>query len=378
MRHKEHFSRFLSADPERLHFAAHSHHPWPDVTFAAQQQAWEDAARWMDDKWGHFFGTVYPEVQRGVADNLGLADPQSIVIAPNTHQLLVRIFSCIEPPVRLLSTDSEFHSFARQSRRWEEEGLAIMDRIPVTPYETFAERFGRELRAGVHDLVFLSEVFYNSGFVVPGLHRLVASLSEEKTLVVIDGYHAYMARPTNIGPIQDRVFYLTGGYKYAMSGEGVCFLHAPPRYGPRPVDTGWFAAFGALESGMQDEVPYPKDGSRFAGATFDPSGVYRMRAVLSWMEEADLTPARISSHVRHLQQHFLAGEVFPGELIPPLPLERGNFLAFRTEEAQGVYEELHRLGVVTDYRGDRIRFGFGIYHDESDVDRLITMLRKVV
>ena len=29
------FSRFL-ADPERLHFAAHSHHPWPDVARDAQ------------------------------------------------------------------------------------------------------------------------------------------------------------------------------------------------------------------------------------------------------------------------------------------------------------------------------------------------------
>ena len=32
---KEHFSRFLGAAPGRLHVAAHSHHPWPDVTFEA-------------------------------------------------------------------------------------------------------------------------------------------------------------------------------------------------------------------------------------------------------------------------------------------------------------------------------------------------------
>ena len=44
----EHFSRFLGAVPGRLHAAAHSHHPWPDVTFDAQQQAWLDAARLAD------------------------------------------------------------------------------------------------------------------------------------------------------------------------------------------------------------------------------------------------------------------------------------------------------------------------------------------
>ena len=34
------FSRALSLAPERLHFAAHSHHLWPDASFEAQQQAW--------------------------------------------------------------------------------------------------------------------------------------------------------------------------------------------------------------------------------------------------------------------------------------------------------------------------------------------------
>lgn len=46
---KPHFRRFLEAQPARLHFAAHSHHPWPDVTFEAQQQAWLDAATHQDE-----------------------------------------------------------------------------------------------------------------------------------------------------------------------------------------------------------------------------------------------------------------------------------------------------------------------------------------
>jgi uncharacterized protein YndB with AHSA1/START domain len=57
------FSRFLSADPDRLDFAAHSHHPWPDVTFAAHEQAWLDAARLVDDKWERVFGEVVPEAR---------------------------------------------------------------------------------------------------------------------------------------------------------------------------------------------------------------------------------------------------------------------------------------------------------------------------
>ncbi len=375
---KDGFTRFLGADPDRLHFAAHSHHPWPDVSYHAHQQAWLDAARSMDDKWELIFGKLMPSVATRVADLTGLASGETIAFAPNTHEFLVRIFSCVEPPVRVLTTDAEFHSFTRQTRRWEEEGLAIVDRVPAEPFQTFAERFTQEVRPGVHDLIYLSQVFYDSGFVVPDLDRIVSSVSEETTLIAIDGYHAFMALPFSLGAIQDRVFYLAGGYKYAMSGEGVCFLHCPPGYGPRPVDTGWYAGFGQLESGVSDRVPYASDGSRFLGATFDPAGLYRMDAVLGWLGELGVTPGGVSHHVSALHQRFLAGGTLPGVLTPPAPLARGNFLTFETDDAAHLHLELHKRKVITDYRRNRLRVGFGVYHDEEDVDRLLAHISELL
>jgi selenocysteine lyase/cysteine desulfurase len=371
---KPHFSRFLEARPDRLHFAAHSHHPWPDISYEAHQQAWLDAAGMMDDKWDHVFGDVIPSAQSLVAGVLGLADPSTLTFGPNTHSFLVRLFSCLDAPVRVLSTDAEFHSFTRQSRRWEEAGLAIVDRIPAEPFETLPSRLTREARAGVHDLIYLSQVLFDSGLVLSSLDQIVSSVPENRTFVVIDGYHAFMALPVNLGAIQDRVFFLAGGYKYAMSGEGVCFLHSPAGYGPRPVDTGWYAGFGQLETGVGEDIAYGDDGSRFAGATFDPSGLYRMNAVLGWLESQGITPAQIHGHVLDLQVRFLAGAPDLGELLIDDPSRRGNFLTFRSDQAAEIYHRLHDKDVVTDYRGDRLRIGFGIYHDETDVDRLLGML----
>lgn len=375
---KEGFSRFIDADSDRLHFAAHSHHPWPDVSLEAHTRAWRDAAALADDKWDHVFGTVIPRLQERIAGVLGLDGGSTITFAPNTHEFLVRIFSCLDPPVRLLSTGSEFHSFTRQSRRWEEEGLAIVDRVPAEPFDTFAERFTAEARSGAHDLIYVSQVLYDSGFVVPGLDRIVSSVSEERAFFVIDGYHGFMALPTDLGSIQDRAFYIAGGYKYAMSGEGVCFLHSPPGYGPRPVDTGWYAGFGQLESGVGRQILYAEDGSRFAGATYDPSGIYRMDAVLGWLSDQGVGPAQIHQHARHLQEVFLAGEVRPGELTPPPGSARGNFLTFEAGAAGDLYQRLHDRGVITDYRGDRLRIGFGVYQDEGDVDRLVQVMDDIV
>ena len=82
--------------------------------------------------------------------------------------------------------------------------------------------------------------------------------------VVVDGYHGFMAAPTDLSAVADRIFYVAGGYKYAMSGEGAAFLHAPPGFCPRPVVTGWYAEFGALAArakAIHDDNP-AKDSMR--------------------------------------------------------------------------------------------------------------------
>ena len=45
----QHYSRFRVS--ERLLLTGHSHQAWPDVGFEAQQQAWLDAAEFVDAKW---------------------------------------------------------------------------------------------------------------------------------------------------------------------------------------------------------------------------------------------------------------------------------------------------------------------------------------
>lgn len=369
------FARFLDTDPGRLHFAAHSHHPWPDVSYEAHRQAWLDAARLMDDKWQHVFGTVVPRTRERIAGLLGLARADTIVFAPNTHELVVRLFSCFEPPVRILTTDAEFHSFHRQSRRWEEAGLAVVERVASEPHDSFAERFTQTARTGAYDLVYLSQVFFDSGFAVPLIDRIVSSVSDEKTFVVIDGYHSFMAMPVDMSTIQERVFFIAGGYKYAMAGEGACFMHCPPGYGERPVDTGWYASFGLLEEGPGAGVPYPDDGSRFSGATYDPSGIYRLDAVLGWLESEEVGPKQIRDHALEMQELFLTlVDRHPGTLIPPPGSGRGNFLTFRTGNARHYYRSLHDRRVITDYRGERLRIGFGIYHSPEDVERLAAIV----
>jgi kynureninase len=375
------FAATLDADPARLHVAAHSHHPWPDVVRDAQLAAWRDATVLLDRKWDHVFADVLPEVQRWIAHRLALPDPATIAVAPNTHELVTRILSCLDPPVRVLTTAGEFTSFERQIRRLAEDGLVVVERVPVEPFPTLDARLAERAAAGGYDLLFTSHVLYNSGVIVD-VDAVVAAVPDERPFVIVDGYHGFMAVPTDLSRIADRAFYTAGGYKYAMAGEGVCFAHCPPGYGRRPRDTGWFADFAALPDGPGADVGYGPGGQRFMGATFDPTPLHRFLAVQRWLDDAGVDVAAIHAHVRSLQRRLLAS--LPGRAgvlgtatpvaAPGPPGSHGHLLAFPVADAARATATLADRRVVVDHRAGRVRVGLGVYHDAGDVDRLLDRL----
>jgi selenocysteine lyase/cysteine desulfurase len=371
------FARSVGRAGAPLHVAAHSHHPWPDVSFDAQMAAWDDAARLLDRKWEHVFEHTIPAAQGHISRQLSLPDPSTLAFGPNTHGFVMRILSCLPPRPRVLTTGSEFMSFARQMARLEEDGGAEVVRVPTVPFDTFEARFAAEAAKGGWDLVFFSQVFFDSGYEVRDVAALAGAVREAQTFVVVDGYHAFMAVPVDFSAVAARAFYLAGGYKYAMAGEGACFLHAPPGYGARPRDTGWYAGFAALEGGARG-VPYAADGSRFLGATFDVSALYRFNAVQDWLAREGWTPAAMLAHVRGIEETFLdasrSADVSRATLIVPQAARRGRFLAFRTARAGAIVEKLAAQGIIADHRGDSLRIGLGIYHTADDAQRLAAAL----
>jgi selenocysteine lyase/cysteine desulfurase len=383
---KDLFSRSLDASPGRLHFASHSHHLWPDASFDAQIQAWNDAASLADEKWDKVMGEVWPEAQANVAAELGTGAPDSIVFSSNTHDFLLRLAAACprhdSKELRVLTTDGEFHSARRQFARWAEEGWLALDKVEAEPFESLSARFFAAAEHGGHDLILVSQVLFGSGRIFDSVAELAELARPEGPWVVIDGYHAFMAIEQPFGEVAAcSAFYLGGGYKYAMAGEGCAFLHAPQGYGPRPPITGWFAEFEDLTL-PPGSVGYAKDASRFLGATFDPSALYRFNAVQRMLRENGLSTARISTHVAALQDQFLGalnGTALVGaELLnPTVDGPHARFLAFRSPGAQRWYVDLKARNCITDVRGDVLRIGFGIYQDERDVEGILRLLSQI-
>ncbi len=383
---QEHYSHFLGAHPNLLHFAAHSHHFWPDVSRAAQIQCWDDAARFADEKWAYIFDQILPRAQTHVARSIGVSEDRQICFAPNTHELLLRLISCLSPerPINVLTTDSEFHSCSRQLARLEERSNFSVQRVSSQPFETFSARFSDAAASTDFDMIYLSHVFYNSGYVVQDLPGIVSAVKSSDTIIAIDGYHAVGAVPVDISAIQDRVFYLGGGYKYLQAGEGACFMSVPRKCSLRPESTGWFATFSNLKTipaSGEHSVAYSDDAFRFWGATFDPCGLYRFNAVQELLKRLDLTPQKAHHYVQGLQSYFLeqmdkANHKYINRqnLLNSQLETQGHFLTFRFPEASEFFIELRRLDILTDVRDDRLRFGFGLYQVKDSIDELFSRL----
>jgi hypothetical protein len=118
------------------------------------------------------------------------------------------------------------------------------------------------------------------------------------------------------------------------------------------------------------------------GATFDPSALYRYNAIQRMLRDNDLTTAAISAHVVSLQRRFLdaiQGTVLGAdELLNPLDgTPHARFLALRSTQAARWNAELMARKCITDVRGDVLRIGFALYHDEADGDALAALAREL-
>jgi selenocysteine lyase/cysteine desulfurase len=378
---KKFYTRFLAGHSALLHFAAHSHHFWPDVSREAQLAYWDDCALSSDEKWSKVFTEVIPKAQKHIASILNLQDPSQIAFAPNTHELTTRLLSVFlgKKELSILTTTNEFHSWRRQLLR-----LSELPEIKVTMLSPEdIEGIKRELKRGP-DLFFISQVFFDSGAVIStDVFKELIDCAPKNTLIAIDGYHGFAAVPTDLSQLEGRIFYLGGGYKYAQAGEGMGFI-VVPKGEWRPAYTGWFAEYAELTTPKGPQVGYSQDYMAFMGATQDPSGLYRFNAVWDLFQSEGLDVNKIHSYVLNLQKTFIQGlpEKFSKDwdlqALFDTPLgSHGHFLTFEAsseEKADRLQQALKIQGVVIDRRGSRLRFGFGLYQDQTDVQKLLETL----
>jgi selenocysteine lyase/cysteine desulfurase len=190
----------------------------------------------------------------------------------------------------------------------------------------------------------------------------------------------YCALDVDISSLEDTIFFLGGSYKYAQGGEGLCFMTLPKNCKLRPVYTGWFADFEGLTS-SSDTVNYTDNGFRFMGATLDITAFYRFNAVWSHFFSEGLSVSTFDQYIKTLMKKFI--QLIGEDQFYLADLSKiGHFLTLKCQsqdEASTLFHQLKDKGVLTDYRNASLRFGFGPYLTQKDVEKacaILTSLRK--
>lgn len=379
-----HYSKFRVAD--RLLLTGHSHQAWPDVAAEGLSEAFEDAARDVDEKWTAAFAKA-EEVRAGF--RTFLHDPRGeLALGASTHELVIRLLSSLDLRRRpkLVTTDGEFHTLRRQLARLGEEGIEVV-RVPAAPVETLAERLVSEIDDST-GAVFVSHVLFETSRIVPGLNFLAAACLSREVELVVDAYHALGVAPFALHDLGlTNAWVLGGGYKYLQLGEGNCFLRLPAHAQERrPVVTGWYAEFGALaDERRPDQVSYAGGADRFAGATYDPTSHYRGARVIRFFASEGLTPELLRETSLHqvglLARYFdeldLPDDVVTRDRDTPRA-EFGGFLSLRCENSGGLQAALAERGVRTDSRGEHLRFGAAPYLSDTQLKAAMAVLGEVV
>ena len=158
----------------------------------------------------------------------------------------------------------------------------------------------------------------------------------------------------------------------------------PPGRNLRPVLTGWFAEFPALEAPADASVSYGPGAAAFGGATYDPTSHYRAAAVFEFHLQQGLTPERLREISRHqvslLRSRFEQLHVNEdiARVVPVPDAMRAGFLAIRAPRAADLSRALRERGVMTDARGDILRLGPAPYLDDRQLTDGIAALGDVI
>lgn len=399
-------------------------HAWGKLAPGVFRDALDDLEalyRLGNPMWGIFFEKIVPEASRLVCSALEIPDNVATVhFGSNAHELSVRLLSQYlvdqrdiknsgDNVVRILTSDCEFYSISRQLNRLVETSTIDWQMEPAEPAATFTERILHRLKEAKRthkefDVVYVSQVTYlkqQTLFedVAMFVNEVHDSLSPSPPLVVVDGYHAFLAFPTALGQAAAKCCYIGGFLKHAGCGANGAFVTLPQRLNDmRPAFTGWLADPSILVPGSHGFKPgdLTKYDPKFLLQGGTPSFVLPLLVFIglqqAWKEAEPscITVRTIHSHVLALQNHFLAGIRHEGRIgiirdtlvLPLAPTEcRSHTLVFEQPtpgHAKDVVELLLREhGILVDCRENCVRVGFGPYHEMGDVRSLLEAVNNV-
>ena len=349
------FSRVLTAGLGGVYLANHSLGRPLD---AMEDDVREGLAAWyarMGDAWDLWRGEMDAHRAR-LANLLGAERPDCVVPKTSAGQGLRAVLNAFDGVPRVVATRGEFDSLDVILREYARRGRAALTMIEPRGGGDFA---AADIVAAITreiDLVVVSQVMFQTGQRLTELDAIVARAHAVGARVLLDVYHSLGVFPVDITALGVD-FAVGGSYKYLRGGPGACFVAIAPRLldaGFATLDVGWFAKASPFDYERPDPPRFAAGGDAWLESTPAVLPIYQARAGQVFMLAMGVE--RLRAYSLALQRRLVALLDERGIAARGGTEDCGAFVVVRNANARAWSAALEARGIVTDARGEWLRF----------------------
>jgi len=319
------------------------------------------------------------ELLREAAARLLSATPQEIAILKNTSEGLSFVAEGFrwKRGDNVVSTDLEFPSNFTPWKNLGRRGVEL--RLVQSRNGAYTVEDIEKLIDGNTRIVTVSSVAFHNGFTAD-LDGIGELCTRRNILFCVDAIQSLGAIPMDVR--KSKIAFLAAdGHKWLCGPEGAAIFYVAAEHRDKldVIENGWtnIERRGKFINCPTDLMP---DSRRFEAGSLNTNGIYGARAAIDLLHEVGIDEiAREVKRIAALLSERL--ESIGYRIATPRPIASGIVAAVPPVVETNTLLRLHRTleenGVVCAPREGMLRFAPHFYNDESDVGRVIDVLRSV-
>jgi cysteine desulfurase/selenocysteine lyase len=315
----------------------------------------------------------YEKLRASAAKLIGAADPHEIAIVKNTSEGLSFVAEGYKwrEGENVVTTALEFPSNYAPWKRLERRGVEcrVVDDPSVKAIERAID--------GRTRIVTVSSVAFHNGHTAD-LDAVGDLCAKHNILFCVDAIQSVGVLPTNVR--RSKIAFLAAdGHKWMCASEGAALFYVAAEHRERleVLESGWtnIERRGKFIGTSVDLLP---DSRRFEPGSLNTTGIYGLRAAIDLL--LDIGIDEIGREVIRIATRLADGlESIGFEVRTPCPIRSGIVGAAVSDgrELLRLHGELEKEGIICAPREGMLRFSPHFYNEESEVDRVLEVLRRL-
>lgn len=347
-------------------------------------RAYEAMERFLRDQrdfgaahWREWYAE-YDRLRESAARLIG-AQPSEIAILKNTSEGISFVAAGLRwrEDDNVITTDLEFPSNWTPWKRLESRGVEV--RVVGSRDGAFTADDIAALIDARTRLVTVSSVAFHNGFAAD-LEAIGALCASRGVLFCVDAIQSVGVLPIDVERAHID-FLAADGHKWMCGAEGTAIFYVAARSREEldVVESGWtnIDRKGKFILSPTDLLP---DARRFEAGSLNSTGIFGLRAAIDLLLEVGVDD--IAAEVKRLVTLLAEGlESIGFRVATPRPI-RSGILGVTPPDVESSVIRLHRLldeqGIICAPREGMLRFAPHFFNDESDCDRTVDALRRII